>query len=342
MDRFLDRVVGVAAGAVDVGDRMAHGAGDAGIGQLVRCKLVAGVVEPWIIELAGEERNRVVTAGAEPRALDVAVPFKDHPSGLADGRVIGGVVERAEAVDTVHPALVNIGVARLAVLVVEERAGRDEVAGGGAGERGKEVPLPRRRSRHVPPPRILPVQKGHGKGKDPGHRSPRQPHRPPDSPTGEPVKHEQPDHRKRGNHMCPVEPPAQEGFPDVDQRPGEQNPGGQNQEARHKESEPRSNRPPVGAAVGVADMEQTEEHHRRNDGKAQDQVEEEHPLIEIVLVGAAGRPLGHRDRHQVDRVDAEHGKEAQEEPQEPAEPRADDGDVAVAAGRCRALLRWLN
>ena len=63
--RLLDRVVGVASHAVDVGDRMAGGASDAGLrGGIIH------VVELGIVESPAEERRRIVATGAPPRGAD--------------------------------------------------------------------------------------------------------------------------------------------------------------------------------------------------------------------------------------------------------------------------------
>ena len=119
----LDRVVGVAAGAVDVGDRVADGAGDAGLARPGVHVIVLGVVE-----LAREERHGVVAARAPAGRAGVAVAPERHLPGLADAEQVGLVVERAEVVRRVEPAVVGILVALQAVVVHHQGRGGDELA----------------------------------------------------------------------------------------------------------------------------------------------------------------------------------------------------------------------
>ena len=81
VQRFVDRVVGVAAGAVDVGDRVAGGAGDAGVGGGMVHVVVVGIVEG-----AAVEGHRIVAAGAPAGCLHVAVSLPGHLAGFAHAR----------------------------------------------------------------------------------------------------------------------------------------------------------------------------------------------------------------------------------------------------------------
>src|SRR5207302_340355 len=65
MDRLLDRVVGIAGPAVDVGYAMAGGAGDAGLGRGMVDVVIAGIVEG-----AAEKGDWIVAAGAPARGAD--------------------------------------------------------------------------------------------------------------------------------------------------------------------------------------------------------------------------------------------------------------------------------
>jgi hypothetical protein len=73
--RLCDRVVGIAAGAVHVRDRMTNDAGDP---RLARRRLHVIVIR--VIELAGEEWERVVAACAPARGPGVAIPPECHPA----------------------------------------------------------------------------------------------------------------------------------------------------------------------------------------------------------------------------------------------------------------------
>src|SRR6266446_1691990 len=59
VQRLLDREVGVAAGRIDIRDRMAGRAGDASPCQGILADVVVGVVEPVALESPGEKRHRV-------------------------------------------------------------------------------------------------------------------------------------------------------------------------------------------------------------------------------------------------------------------------------------------
>ena len=134
VQRLVDRVVGVAAGAVDVGDRVAGGAGDAGMGGGMVHVVVVGIVEGAAIE-----RHRIVAAGAPAGRLHVAVSLPGHLAGFANARQIRGVVEGAEVVGAIFPAGMHVGMTLHAVVVHHQRVGWDVVACGGAGERGLKV-----------------------------------------------------------------------------------------------------------------------------------------------------------------------------------------------------------
>ena len=80
MDRFFDRVIGIAPGRVDMGDRVAGGAGDSRVGHLVAGQVVFRIVEAGLIEFAAEKRNGIVTARAKSGALHAPVPLEKGPA----------------------------------------------------------------------------------------------------------------------------------------------------------------------------------------------------------------------------------------------------------------------
>ncbi len=123
VDRLLDRVGRVAAGVVDVGDRVARRAGDPGL-----AGRVADVVVVGIVERSGEERHQVVAAGAPARGLRIPVSLQRDLPGLADAGQVRLVVERAVVMCRVEPAVEGILVAFYAVVVHHQRPRRDELA----------------------------------------------------------------------------------------------------------------------------------------------------------------------------------------------------------------------
>src|ERR1051325_5609453 len=88
MDRLFDGVIGVAARAVDVRDRVARGASDPGLrGGMIH------VVEIRIVESATEKRNDIVTTGAPAGGFDVAIALEGDLARFANAEEIRLVVE---------------------------------------------------------------------------------------------------------------------------------------------------------------------------------------------------------------------------------------------------------
>ena len=132
VQRLLDREVGVATGRIDIRDRVAGRAGDAGPRQGIPADLVVGVVEPVALESPGEERHGIVAARAPAGGVDVAVaPHGDVP-GLAHREQVRRVAERADAMGAVVPLLVGVFVTFPAIGIHHQRPGGNEMAGRGA------------------------------------------------------------------------------------------------------------------------------------------------------------------------------------------------------------------
>ena len=84
-----------------------------------------------------------------------------------------------------------------------------------------------------------------------------------------------------------------------------------------------ADRPAVRAVVRVADMQRPEHHQRQDDRQPQHQVEQEHVLVEVVLVNLLLVPLENRDADQVDGVHAQQREQGEDDQQERFEARAD-------------------
>ena len=152
--RLLDRVVGVAPRAVDVRDRVADRARDAGLARS-GCSRRRNSGRRTRPRRTAPGRGSPRTSG---RRCVVAVAFERDLARLADARQVRLVVERAEVVRRVEPALVRVLVALQAVVVHHQRLGRDELAVGRHRRRREEVLLPLLRSLHAERPRVLRVQ----------------------------------------------------------------------------------------------------------------------------------------------------------------------------------------
>src|SRR5687768_2904336 len=100
---------------------------------------IVHIVEIWVVEGSAEEWDDIVATGAPARGFYAAVAFEGDFAGFADAEEIGLVVEGAEMMGAVEPAVVSVLVTLHAVVVHHERFGGDEIAGGGAGEGGFKV-----------------------------------------------------------------------------------------------------------------------------------------------------------------------------------------------------------
>ena len=178
---------------------MADRAGDAGLaGRVVH------VVEVRVVELAGEERHGVVAAGAPAGGLGGAVALQRDLAGLAHAHQVGLVVERAEVVRRVEPAVVRVLVALQAVPVHHQRLGRDELAVGRDRLGREEVLLALPRPLDAERPGVLEVEHPHdGDEAEDREREPAGPF-PADPRAGQPVLDVEGHRRERGDDVEPV------------------------------------------------------------------------------------------------------------------------------------------
>ena len=336
---FLDREVGVAAGRIDVGDRVAGRAGDAGAREGVLANVVVGVVEPGALEGPREERYRVVAARAPAGGLHVAIALHADVPGLAHREQVRRVAERAEAMGAVVPLLVGVAVALPAIGIHHQRSGRNEIAGGGARQRRGVILRSGRGSLLIPVPRVLRLDQQHDTGKRRRERSPSPSELPVDPLAGQTVQHVEPRQRKRRYHVHPVGAVAQHRILQVEEaEAGQRDSRQQQHERRGKERDPGADRAPVGSLPRIAEMQGTEDEYRNDDQEPEHQVQQKHDLVEVVLQRLAGPPFEPGDRAQVDRVDGEQREQREDGEQEPSEPRSDGRNVADpgAIGRtCR-------
>src|SRR5437879_9331727 len=98
MDRLLDGIIRVALRAVGVRDRVARGAGDAGLGGRVML-----VVKLRVVKRSAEERHDVMTPGAPTRGPHISIPLQRDPAGFPHAEKIRLVVERAKMMRAVKP-----------------------------------------------------------------------------------------------------------------------------------------------------------------------------------------------------------------------------------------------
>src|ERR1041385_8462693 len=134
MDWFIDGVIRVAFGAVDMGDRVARGAGNAGLGGGM-----VYVINIRVVKSSAEEGHDVVAAGAPARGFDVAVAFERDATRFPHAEEVRFIVERTETVGAVKPAVVGVLMAIQTVAVHHQSAGGNEITGSGPGQRRLEI-----------------------------------------------------------------------------------------------------------------------------------------------------------------------------------------------------------
>ena len=336
--RFFDGVVAVADGALvgafQVRDGVTRHAGDARLrGRVVHH------VEIGIIEGPGEERHRVMAAGAPAGSLHRSVAFQGRLAGLADAEQVEGVVERAELVRRVDVRVEDVLVALQTVFVVHQRLGRDELAVGRPGAAGHEVLLARSRRLGRPNARIVPVE-GHedhhrrGDGRAPGDS-----HLPANAWPGQPVQQIKPDAEQRRDDVSPIRhgPTALT----LDLNPLEaieahqHHARDQHHQTDGEERIADIHRLSVGPVPGVGDVDPIEDQEGHHEEQPQDEVGQELNLVGVVLVAHPAGPVfpGHEgDGEQVHRIGPQERQEHPNGVQDPAKPRADGADVALRCG----------
>ncbi len=325
--RLLDGVGRVAGGAVDVGDGMAGGASDAGMGGGV-----LDVVEIRIVEGAAEERYHVVAAGAPARGLHVAVALLAHFARLPDAEQVRRIVERAELMGRVQVIVGDVGMALHAVAVHHQRFGRDEVARRGSRRRGMEILHAFFRAGLIPLPGVLRMQHEHGGTESTDAQAPPAAPTPLDARPGLAVQHVdayrgqrqeqvQPEHdavRLRiGAQLRHAFEPHQCVTARAHEQPGEE------------QDDAELDGIAIGARAGRQPMENAEDHERRRHEHADADVADQHPVLKRLGVGLAGEVLQQPDAGEISAGGPEHGKGGENQHQQDFQPWADGGNVGT-------------
>ena len=203
------------------------------------------------------------------------------------------------------PGLEAVFVALLAVLLVHEHPRGDEVATGGARQRREEVLLAGVRPHLIPAPGILCLQNQHDSGKGGGDCGPAQAHPPADPLAGKAMQDEQPRRHQRSDHVRPVRDRAHRRALDHDDAldPGQDDTAGQQRQCDSEQSEADIDGSPIRSGVGVAHVDQAEDHDRYDDQQAQCQMDQEHDQIEPVLIGLSTGPFQRGHPYEIGRVD---------------------------------------
>ncbi len=310
------RVVAVAAGAVHAVDGVAGGAGDAGL----RGRVLVGV-EVGLREGAGEERHRVVTAGAPAAGVDGAVAGQHHLAGLFHARRIDLVVERAEAVRAREPPGVGVLMAFGAVGVVHQRLGANGATGGGAGERRGKRRLLARRHHLAAHAQVDDGGERHGGDGDqaPGPRRGGV-----DALAAPAVLLEGDERRHRHHHVQPVNEAAHARLAQFDADDAQQrHPGREHDERQRGEEVADPGGPLVGMSAGDERMRHREEQERHEHDQPHAEVDQQRPLVDVALMAGAAQPVGGGHRAQIHRRRGQHGDQDVDQLQQAARPGAD-------------------
>ena len=277
-----------------------------------------------------------MAAGAEPGTIDVAVALFHRQARLLHGEGIGLIVEGAEAVHAVLPALIAVFVALEAIFVVVEDLRRNEVAGRRAGERREEVLLARFRPFFVPTPRVLGLPDEHQADKNGGNVGPAAAHLPVDLFARQPVQYEEPDGEEGRDDVRPIGDLPHRGVFDDDQPldTGEHDARGEQHEGGRKKGISNLDGPAVAAVMGIGDVTDAKNEDRHHDQGPEHQVHQEHVEVKPVLVGLAAQPFEQRDAAQVGRVDGQQGEKPEDQGQNLLQPRSHCGDIAPESRCC--------
>src|SRR5580765_5387487 len=119
------------------------------------------VVESRIVKSPAEEWHHIVATGAPAGGLYVSIAFQSDLARLANTEKIRLIIERAEMVRAVEPALISVFVAFQAVIVHHQRPRRDKISGRGSGERRFEIFRALLWPGHIPFARVLSMHQDH-------------------------------------------------------------------------------------------------------------------------------------------------------------------------------------
>src|SRR5204863_7892896 len=134
MDRLIDRVVRIAARAVDMRDRVTRRACDAGL----RGRMFLEI-EVRVVERATEKRHHVMATSAPTRSFYVVVPLERNLARLTHSEEVRLVVKRTEMMCAMKPAFIRVLVALEAIVVHHQRTRGNEIPGRRARERRMEI-----------------------------------------------------------------------------------------------------------------------------------------------------------------------------------------------------------
>ena len=321
--RVLDRIVGIAACAAHMGDGLARRAGDA--------RLASGVflqVKIRVVELAREERHRVVATGTPPSGLHAAVALQaDFPRFLHAGQ-IGRVVERAEVVRRVKPAVIGVLMALFAVVVHHERLRRDERRVGRHGFGGEEVFLALSRPLTCIVRRVGRVQNAHRHHQQSDHGAPALHVDPLDARARPAVADVKADRKHGRDEVRPIAdlPDARVANLEAFQ-PHEHQARNEHHDADAHQGDSAPNGGPIRTLTRRHPVRRAEDEKRHDQHEAQEDMNRHHQHVEGRLLGRFRPPCQHGDAQQVQAVAAQHAEPQQHHPQEGPELRADGGHV---------------
>ena len=244
----------------------------------------------------------------------------------------------------VEPALVGVLVALQAVVVHHQRLRRNEVAARGFRSAGLEVFLAVLRLRGAER-RVRRMEEQHHERRRGGGEAELDADAPLDLRPGEPVQDVEPDCEQRRDHVRPIGDVPRVGILEAeileaeDVGAGQCKSGHQHDDTHDEQRIADAHRATIGPVVRVLHVDQPKEQIGHDQHQPEDQVGEEHELIEIVLIQLrAVDPFEKRDRREVERVGAKQRDERENEVEQVAQLRTDRAHVFLP--RCAHRVSW--
>ena len=112
MDRSFNRIISIPAIAIHICHHMTNGTCDSGMS-----RRIINNVKIRVIKRTAKKRYRVVATGTPARCIYIAIPLKQNLTCLAYTCKIRRIVKRTEVMHTMKPAIMNIRVAFLTILI---------------------------------------------------------------------------------------------------------------------------------------------------------------------------------------------------------------------------------
>lgn len=160
---------------------------------------------------------------------------------------------------------------------------------------------------------------------------------------GQPVENVKPDRQQGRDDVRPIQRRAEIWiFDDKEIKPHQSEASEQQDEADAKKQISDPHRPAVGTGMGVPDVSQSEDDKWQDQQQSEDQMTQEHELVEIILISDfLIQPLEKGNAGEVNRIGPEQRHQAEYEIEEQSKPRANGSHVLRPGGRVIGVI-WTH